>query len=56
MLFRSAWLAEHQPQLDVVIDRQWLWIASDLKGDHHEAEREAIKTMLNGNGFKFVPV
>ena len=48
-----AWLAEHQPQLTVVSERSWLWITTKLKGDEHEAEREAIKTMLDGNGFKF---
>lgn len=48
-----AWLAEHQPQLEAVIERHWIWIASSLQGDEHAAEREALKTMLDGNGFKF---
>jgi len=48
-----AWLAEHQPQLEAVVEREWVWIASNLKGEEHVAEREAIKSMLDGHGFKF---
>ncbi len=49
----QAWLAVNQPQLEVVRERDWLWIASSLQGDSHAAEREAIKTMFDGNGFRF---
>ncbi len=49
----QAWLAVNQPQLEVVRERDWLWCVTSLAGPEHAAEREAIKTMLDGNGFRF---
>lgn len=48
-----AWLSVNQPQLEIAVERDWIWIKTSLKGDEHEATRTAIKTMLEGNGFAF---
>jgi len=46
-----AWLAEHHPALHSVaeLDRSWVWLAVDLRGDHNKPVRESIKEA----GFRF---
>lgn len=45
------WLAFNHPKLslDSEIDREWVWISTDLRGEEHKATREAIKQY----GFRF---
>jgi hypothetical protein len=40
-----AWLQENFPELHraAEIDRDWIWLAVDLRGDHNKPVREAIK-------------
>ena len=39
------WLAENHPALHqcAEIERDWVWLAVDLRGDHNKPTREAIK-------------
>ena len=45
------WLHEHHPALHAVaeIDRAWIWLPVDLRGDQNEATRVSIKNF----GFSF---
>ena len=46
-----AWLQETHPDLHVTaeVDRDWVWLAVDLRGDHNKPVRESIKAA----GFRF---
>ncbi len=46
-----AWLQEHHPALhrDAAIERDWVWLCTDLRGDHNKPARESIKEQ----GFRF---
>jgi hypothetical protein len=45
------WLQEHYPQLHEVaeLDRNWVWLPVDLRGDEWKEVREALKEF----GFRF---
>jgi hypothetical protein len=49
------WLHDNHPELHKVaeIDRNWLWIVADLRGDHNKAIRESIGRKEGGYGFAF---
>lgn len=40
-----AWLQEHHPELAAVaeVERAWVWLPVDLRGDNNKATRESIK-------------
>lgn len=46
-------LAEHHPELHAVaeLDRSWVWLPVDLRGEEHRATREAIGKQ--GIGFRY---
>ena len=46
-----AWLKEKHPELHAKsgLDRNWVWVAYDLRGDQNKATRESIKEF----GFRF---
>jgi len=46
-----AWLAEHHPELHAAaeLDRDWVWLVWDGRGDQNKATRDAIKEF----GFSF---
>lgn len=46
-----TWLNTTQPALhsDAHVDRDWVWITTDLRGDDNKERREAIKEF----GFRF---
>lgn len=50
-----AWLAEHYPELhaQAEIDREWVWLVVDLRGDEHAETRKAIGR--EGFGFRYAP-
>lgn len=39
--------------LNAEIDRNWVWLSADLRGEHNKATREAIGR--RGIGFQFAP-
>lgn len=45
------WLAKHHPELhaSAELDRAWVWLCVDLRGDHNKPVRESIKEY----GFRF---
>ena len=45
------WLHANHPDLHAVaeLDREWVWIVKDFRGDHNKSQRESIKEF----GFKF---
>lgn len=43
------WLAKNYPQLDAEIDRSWVWITADLRGEQNREIREDLKDF----GFRF---
>lgn len=47
------WLAENFPELvpDSEVQGAWLWLVTDLRGEHNKAKREALKAQ----GFRFAP-
>lgn len=49
------YLAEHHPELHAAaeIDRSWVWLCVDLRGDHNKELRDAIGKQ--GLGFRFAP-
>jgi hypothetical protein len=46
-----AWLLIHYPQLhaDAAVDRNWVWLTTNLSGEANRQTREAIKAF----GFRF---
>ena len=46
-----AWLHANHPELHAAaaIDRDWLWLCTDLRGDHNKAVRDSIGEY----GFRF---
>lgn len=49
------WLLENHPQLhaNAELDREWIWLPVDLRGEHNKAVRESIGR--KGVGFIFCP-
>jgi hypothetical protein len=39
-----AWLHAHHPELHATaeVERDWLWLCHDLRGDHNQAVRDSI--------------
>lgn len=51
-----AWVKAELPQLDVEIDRKWVWVTNNLSGPENKPVREKLKAEARerfGRGFKW---
>ena len=53
------WLADHQPALEVEVEKDWFWVVTDLAPLHKKCEcapcleHKAVRDSIKGIGFRF---